>query len=165
MTGRSRVTKTDHRKVARIILAAVGPHECLLEAREHGLRVDKARDEAIELCIPTAHHFVEALYHASPASRIERDDIRQAAMIAVIRGVDVYRPRNPDGAIITTFLWYKIRKAIQREVQNTHWATMKPPQAMVERYMSRDMEEDEREQYDAIFIGRTLEESDYERSM
>jgi DNA-directed RNA polymerase specialized sigma subunit len=141
--------------VRRIITAAVGPHASLREARENGVYVMPSRDRAIELCMPLAPRTIERLTAIPWASRVEFADLEAAALQGIVEGVDRYQPRKlykGKPIQVNTYLHLWIRKRVYEEVQQNHWAIMRPPRSHVEPYMQGVMSQSERETYIDTFL-------------
>lgn len=144
------ITAETSRKVAQIILNGCSPHKNLRTAREHGMHVIPYRDAAIELCLPYADRLVSTFIKLPAMSRVDADDLKQAARMGVVEGVDNFEPHR--GVQIQTHLFMRMRYRINRECEMGHWTIMRPPKEMVQRYMSGQMTPGEQEAYLNKFI-------------
>lgn len=140
----------DNALVRRIIIDAIGPHASLQQARERGCYVVPARDRAIELCMPLAPRTVRAMTKIPFASRVERSDLEQAALLGIVEAIDTYEPRRMhDGRPIqvNTHLFWRIRKRVYEEIANGHWVLARPTRADMDAYFKGTMTEGQRQAY------------------
>lgn len=137
-------------KIASIIAETARPYECLRDAREHGVYVIPVRDEAIELCLPLASRFVHAIVKLPGVSRVEVEDLEQAASLGIIEGVDSFKPSM--GVKIQTHLWMRMRLRVNQERALGHWVIMRPPKSLIEKYMSGQLSTKEQEAYLFKFV-------------
>jgi hypothetical protein len=140
----------DNQLVRRIIVDAIGTHACLRDAREAGVHVFPARDRAIEICMPLAPRTVQKITSIPWASRIERRDLEQAALLGIIEAIDSYEPGrtyNGKPIAVTTHLFWRIRKRVYEEIADNHWILAKPTRSDMESYMKGTMSEGDRQAY------------------
>lgn len=130
--------RVDTKRVRMVILEAIGESCCMSAAREAGLTVIAARDEAIEMCLPLGPRFVEKLTFLTHDSRIDKSDLVQAASMGIVEGVDSFQPRKMHQGRpidISTHLYFRIRKRVYEEIVSGHWGNMKAPRALAEQFM------------------------------
>lgn len=145
----------DEARIRAIIVDAIGPHSCLREARESGLYVVRQRDEAIELAQPLAPRLARTLVKVPWTSRIQYEDLEQSALEGIVEGIDSFDPtktykpkKGPERLVaVTTHLFWRIRKRVFMEVQDTHWLLAKPSREDIEAYMKGTMDEGARRAY------------------
>lgn len=143
-------TVIDHHLVRRIIVDAIGDHASLREARENGVFVIFARDRAIEICMPLAPRTVKKIASIPWASRVDKKDLEQAALMGIVEAIDSYEPRrmhNGRPIQVNTHLFWRIRKRVYEEIANNHWQIAKPSRSDMEAYMKGTMTEQERQAY------------------
>jgi hypothetical protein len=139
------VALIDDARVRRIIVDAVGHYATLAEAERAGVYVVPARDEAIELAMPLAPRAAQVLVRLPWASRCEESDIEQAACLGLIEAMstyDVTRTYKGRPILPSTHLYWRIRKRVYEEVQDTHWTISRPARADIERYMKEGAMDD-----------------------
>lgn len=147
--------RVDSQKARKLVIQAVGPHKSILVAREQGCDVIRLRDEVITICMPYAMRLARGLIRLPGVSRIEIQDIEGAALLGLVEGIDNFEYRrcfNGKPIQIQTHLWNRIRKRVNQERALGHWAIMRPPHAMVERYMSGNMTATETQSYIDMFV-------------
>jgi RNA polymerase sigma-B factor len=94
---------------------------------ETGDRV--ARDRALELCIPLAEHFARRYQRTDAA----RDDLRQTALLAVLRAADRFDPSV--GVSFSTFAGRTIEGEMKRYLRDRTWM-IRPPRRAGETYLA-----------------------------
>lgn len=132
------------------MIAAIGPHSCLRDAREAGVYVLPVRDRVVSICHPYAVRLAHRLIHLPDSSRIDPADLEGAAMLGLVEGVDSYQPRR--GVQIQTHLWNRIRKRLNEERIKGHWTVMRPPWDLASRYMAGRMSESEQRSYVDTYV-------------
>lgn len=149
------MARVDDERIRRIVLDAIGHYECIAQARENGLYVVRQRDEVIELAMPLAPKLARRLVRVPWTSRVHYEDLEQAACEGIIEGVDSFDPRRTyfkkDGSehLVkpSSHLFWRVRKRVFMEVQDTHWLLAKPSREDVEAYMKGLMNEADRRAY------------------
>jgi hypothetical protein len=144
------VARIDDEKIRRIIVDAVGPHASLAEAQRAGMYVVRQRDAATELAMPLAPRAAEHLVSLPWASRCEEGDVIQAALLGLVEAVgtyDVTKRYNGKPIAPSTHFYWRIRKRVYEEIQDTHWVVARPSRSDVEAYMKGSMSECERRAY------------------
>lgn len=143
----------------KLTLAAIGEHASFAAAREAGLYVIPQRDRVVEVCLPMVPGTVRKIIRLPEQSRISYDDLYQAASFGLIEAVDSYDPRKlvlvkkqMRPIKISTHAWWRIRKRVLEEVQDTHWVIARPPRAATESFMKDEMNEAERQHYNATVL-------------
>lgn len=140
------MTSSVSSRVHRVIVDAIGPHASLREASKAGIYVVPARDEAVRLCLPLVDRTVNALLKRMPDwSRIERDDLFQAASLGMFEGVDRFEPAR--GVQVQTVIWNWMRMRMNRERDLHHWTIMKPPHKEIVLFMSGGMDQQQQDHY------------------
>lgn len=142
--------RIDEKRVRAVIFNAIGPWSCLAEASQNGVFVVPRRDRAIELAMPLAGRAAEHLVRLPWASRVRREDVEEAAIEGLIEAVDSYEPRRcyrGTPILPSTHFFWRIRKRVYEEIQDTHWLIAKPSRADIESYMKGQMSESERIAY------------------
>ncbi len=145
----------DDTLVRGIILEAIGPYKNFREAREHGVNVTIARDRVIELCVEFAPAAINKLAQIPRSSRIERDDLLQAAVLGIIESLDSFQPRKTykgQRIKVVTHIFWRVRKRVYKEVEEHHWNIMKPAQRDAEAYMQGKLDPDAHEKYNLDFM-------------
>lgn len=145
----------DEARIRAIVREAIGPHSCLRQARESGLYVVRERDAAIELAAPLAPRLARTLVKVPWTSRVQYEDLEQSALEGIVEGIDSFDPTKtytPKGGgtrlvAVSTHLFWRIRKRVFMEVQDTHWLLAKPSREDIEAYMKDAMTEGERLAY------------------
>lgn len=133
------------------MLDCIGEHQTFMAAAEAGIHITPARDRVVEICIPLAAIGVRKYGSRIPTlSRIERDDLLQAALEGILHAVNDYDPRhtyNGRPLQINTWLFFRIRKEIYREISDHHWTISKPSWTDRENYMNDRLSADDRALY------------------
>lgn len=145
----------DDEGIRGVISEAIGTYPSFLAAREANVFVVPARDLAIEMASPLAPRLARTLIRVPWTSRIQYEDLEQAAMLGIIEGIDSFEPaktyedkRGKTHLVKpSTHLFWRIRKRVLEEVQDTHWIVAKPTRADIEAYMKNEMAPNEREAY------------------
>lgn len=132
-----------------MIAQACDPHSCLRVAREAGIWVTPVRDRAVEMCLPLAGKMVGSL-DIPAISRVEREDLQQAAAMAIVEGVDSFEPHR--GVQIQTHLWMRMKWRIKHECWQSHWTIRRPTRKQFEAYMKHELVGSEREAYLQSFV-------------
>lgn len=114
----------------------------------------KARQKMIEGNAGLAYRY------ALKASRLNKfnlniidDDLLSSSMMGLCEAVDRYDPER--GWAFSTYAFHWIRKCIGDCVTQSHWNTLKPPKKMIDSYMRFQMEDDEIDAYQNMFISRS----------
>lgn len=140
----------DDDRIRRVIIDAIGRHDSLRAAREANVFVVPARDRAIELASPLAARLCRKIIRVPWTSRIQYEDLEQSALEGIVEGIDSYEPgRIFNGRPIkpSTHLFWRVRKRVLEEVQDTHWIVAKPTRSDIEAFMKDEMTEGQREAY------------------
>lgn len=155
------ISKKDAHRISVLIASACDPHSCIKHAREAGIYVTPIRDQVVELCLPLAAKMVGGV-KLPPASRVERDDLEQAAAMAIIEGVDAFQPAM--GVQIQTYLWMRMVGHVDRQCLRDHWTVMRPTRAEWHRFTRGQMTESEREAYLHRYVAPELHDATMEES-
>lgn len=157
--SRAGPTVIDDDRARRLTLEAIDTHPSFRIAREHGLNVLDLRDTVVGICEPMVPGTVRKLVRLPVHSRIEYADLVQAGILGLIEAVDSYEPRKvvkhngkPRFMRLSSHAWWRIRKRVFEEVQETHWMLTRPPRSEVERFMKDEMDDFER----AVYINTVL---------
>jgi hypothetical protein len=140
----------DTAKARMMVADACGEHACFAQAWTAGADIRSARDLVVELCMPFAPRMVRKLVVLPSMSRCEYDDLEAAALFGLVEGVDSYEHARP--VQIHTHIYYRMWKRIAQERSQSHWRIMRPPQLMVDKFMSGRMSEEEADRYAATFL-------------
>ena len=129
-------------------------HDRLLPSGAHGLGVsgrhrDRHAAPEVLALVPLVRSIVEDVRF--PSATIERDDLFQVGMEAVVRAATRYRPDSP--ATFSTFAAHRIRGAMQDYLRSEHPGTRRYPGVR-----PRSLEESVGDQRDGqqLLLGETL---------
>lgn len=138
----------------KVTLEAIGSYDSFRCAREGGLYIIEERDQVVEICLPMIPGTVKSIISLPEQSRIDYRDLYQAAAWGLVEAVDSFEPRKivlhnkrPRPIKISTHAWWRIRKRVLEEVQDTHWVIARPPRSATESFMKDQMTDAERELY------------------
>ena len=92
-------------------------------------RSQELRSELVE----RYENFASALAARFPSRRDDADDIRQVAMIGLVKALDRFNPSN--GVAFTTYAWATIHGELKR-YQRDHTWVVRVPRSLKERYLS-----------------------------
>lgn len=139
--------RIDHVLIRQVILDAIGPWQCIHEAREQGVYLIPARDRAIELAMPLGPKIAQQYRNRMPdGTRVEIRDLEQAGRQGVLEGIDRYQPRKlykGKPIQVDTYLYLWVRKRVLEEIAGTHWRIQRPSRDEMERYMKGQMTDQE----------------------
>lgn len=145
------MAKIDSQRAALLIARACGPYETLGQAMVAGRRVQRERDEAVEICMPYAGRLVNKLIVLPAQSRVEYQDLEGAALLGLVEAIDSFEHRR--GVQIQTHCYFRMFKRICDERAQSHWTTAKPPRALIDKFMSGRMTPEEQQSYIVQFVG------------
>lgn len=153
----------DSSRAEMLIKRACCGYPSLASAMVGGLYIKREADEAIEICMPYAGKIVNKIISLPTMSRCEYDDLEAAALLGLTEGVYSYEHERP--VQIQTHVYYQMWKRISDERAQSHWATMRPPRAMIDKFMAGHMSAAEEKAYVTKFVARSImpgEEEDFE---
>ena len=88
--------------------------------------------ETLAQLVDRYQSFAAALANRFPSRRDDADDIRQVAMIALVKALDRFDPNT--GVAFTTFAWATIHGELKRYQRDHTWA-VRVPRSLQERYL------------------------------
>jgi len=144
----------DSQRATMLISQACCGHASLAAAMCAGLSVHRERDEAITICMPYAGRIVNKLISLPSMSRCEFDDLEAAALLGLVEGVDSYEYQRP--VQIQTHIYYRMWKRISDERAISHWATMRPPRALIDKFMAGHLSPAEEAEYIKKFVAVSI---------